>query len=59
MTIAYAGHILEEYALNWRAWVRQAFGFEVTCESFYITNAVVIILGISAAMIGRRLPEVS
>jgi hypothetical protein len=59
MTIAYAGHILEEHTLNWRAWAKQAFGFEVTWESFYVTNATVIVLGISAAMIGWRLPEVS
>ncbi|MGB7368664.1 MAG: HXXEE domain-containing protein [Methylovirgula sp.] len=44
---AYACHILEEYALNWRDWARAVLGLPVEWSDFYVTNSVVVVLGIA------------
>lgn len=43
---AYAVHILEEYTFDWRSWARTIIGLPVEWSDFYVTNAVVIVLGI-------------
>lgn len=48
-TVCYALHILEEFQLNWRDWARAAIGLKVEWADFYVTNALVIVLGIGAA----------
>jgi hypothetical protein len=55
----YAAHILEEFTYDWKSWVKKTTGLPVDWQAFYITNAAVIILGISCAEIGWRLPEFS
>lgn len=59
MVIAYALHILEEYQYNWRAWAITTIHLDVDWNDFYLTNSCVIILGISAAMIGWQAPWIS
>lgn len=46
---AYAAHILEEYSLDWRNWARAVIGLPVEWADFYVTNAVVVVLGIAQA----------
>ena len=41
---AYGLHILEEYELNWRDWAKAILGLPVDWESFYIVNALVVVL---------------
>ena len=53
---AYAIHILEEYVLDWRNWARAVIGLPVEWSDFYVTNAVVIALGIAQAMLAPALP---
>jgi hypothetical protein len=53
---AYGLHILEEYELNWRDWARSILGLPVDWESFYIVNALVVVLGASCAFVGWRQP---
>ncbi|TGD91904.1 HXXEE domain-containing protein [Methylobacterium nonmethylotrophicum] len=53
---AYAFHILEEYQLNWRDWARNALKLPVEWSDFYVTNAVVIALGVAQAMLAIELP---
>jgi hypothetical protein len=53
---AYAMHILEEYALDWRNWARNVLGLPVEWSDFYVTNAVVVALGIAQAMLAPTLP---
>jgi hypothetical protein len=53
---AYAAHILEEYTLDWRNWSRAILGLPVEWSDFYVTNAVVMALGIAQAMLARTLP---
>ena len=48
-TGCYAIHMLEEYQLDWRDWAREALGLPVEWSDFYVTNAIVVVLGIVAA----------
>lgn len=51
---AYAIHMLEEYALNWRGWARQVLKLPVDWSMFYLVNSLVVVLGICCAMVGWR-----
>ena len=55
-TAAYALHVLEEYEYNWRDWARRVLKLPVEWHTFYIANAIVIVLGVCAAGIGWREP---
>lgn len=59
MLFAYALHILEDHTLIWLRWARSTLKLDLTWSDFYVTNAIVVVTGISTAMIGWRLPEVS
>ena len=50
-TACYAVHMLEEYQFNWRDWARTVIGLPVEWGDFYITNAIVVVLGFVAANI--------
>jgi len=52
----YALHILEEYSFNWRGWARAVLKLPVEWSDFYVTNAVVIAVGIAQAMLAPTLP---
>jgi hypothetical protein len=52
---AYAIHILEEYTFDWRNWARAVIKLPVEWNDFYVTNAVVVALGIAQAMLAPRL----
>ncbi|MDR3473629.1 MAG: HXXEE domain-containing protein [Devosia sp.] len=53
---AYAAHILEEYTFDWRNWARAALHLPVEWSDFYVTNAVVVALGIAQAELAPTLP---
>ncbi|MFD2184650.1 HXXEE domain-containing protein [Rhodoplanes azumiensis] len=53
---AYAVHILEEYTFDWRDWARGVIGLPVEWTDFYVTNAVVVALGIAQGMLAPTLP---
>ena len=53
---AYAVHILEEYTFDWRNWARAVIKLPVEWSDFYVTNAVVIALGVAQAELGATLP---
>ena len=55
----YAAHVLEEFAYDWKSWANQALGLPVDWTTFYLANAVVIVLGVSCAAVGWRLPAFS
>jgi hypothetical protein len=52
---AYAAHILEEFTFDWRNWARAVIKLPVEWSDFYVTNAVVIALGIAQAELGATL----
>ncbi|WP_244709583.1 HXXEE domain-containing protein [Rhizobium cremeum] len=53
---AYAAHVLEEYTLDWRNWARAVIGLPVEWSDFFVTNSVVVALGIAAAMLAETFP---
>ncbi len=52
----YAIHIMEEFTFDWRNWARAVVGLPVEWPDFYVTNAVVVALGIAQAMLADELP---
>jgi hypothetical protein len=58
-TAAYAVHMLEEFMLNWRDWARAVIGRLVEWPDFYVTNAIVVVLGISAANLALAAPTIA
>jgi|SRR5271163_4705278 len=58
-TAAYGIHVVEEFVFNWRSWARNVLHLPAEWEDFYITNALVIILGVVAAMIAERWPALA
>jgi hypothetical protein len=53
---AYAAHIMEEFTFDWRNWARAVIKLPVEWSDFYVTNAVVISLGIAQAELAPLLP---
>jgi hypothetical protein len=43
---AYAIHMLEEFMFDWRDWARAIIRLPVEWADFYMTNAIVVVLGI-------------
>lgn len=56
---AYALHIMEEFFYNWRDWARNILKLPVDWTGFYITNTVVLFLGITCASIGWSNPTLA
>lgn len=52
---AYAVHMMEEFSFNWRDWARAVIKLPVEWGDFYVTNAVVIVLGIAQAFLAPTL----
>jgi hypothetical protein len=53
---AYAFHILEEFMLDWRGWSHAVLGLKTEWRDFYVTNCIVVALGIAQAMLAPTLP---
>jgi hypothetical protein len=56
---AYGAHALEEFIFDWRTWSQQALGLPTSWEDFYLTNSLVIVVGIVAAEIAPEYPAVA
>lgn len=56
---AYSLHIMEEFSFDWRNWAREVIKLPVEWPDFYVTNAVVVAIGIAQAMLASTLPLVS
>lgn len=56
---AYSLHILEEYTLDWRNWAREVIKLPVEWPDFYVTNGIVVALGIAQAMLADTLPLIA
>lgn len=55
-TAAYGMHMIEETIYDWHGWVRRILKLDAEWSEFYMVNAIVIVLGVSCAMVGWRLP---
>jgi hypothetical protein len=53
---AYGVHILEEFAFDWRNWAHHVLGLLPEWSDFYVTNALVVVLGIVAAEVAPLFP---
>ncbi len=58
-TLAYALHVMEEFAFDWKTWATKVMKFDVDWPLFYVTNGAVMVGGICLSMIGWTWPEVS
>lgn len=53
---AYSLHIMEEFSFDWRNWAREVIKLPVEWPDFFVTNAVVVAVGIAQAMLASTLP---
>jgi len=56
---AYALHILEEFVFDWCNWAKHVLGLKVEWDHFYVTNAIVLVLGVVAVQMAPRWPAVA
>jgi hypothetical protein len=56
---AYGAHVLEEFVFDWRSWSQQVLHLPTRWEDFYITNCLVIVIGIVAVEIAPEFPSVA
>ncbi len=56
---AYGIHILEEFTLDWRNWARNVLKLPAEWDHFYVTNALVIVLGAVAAELAATRPVIA
>src|ERR1700722_10336301 len=56
---AYGFHVVEEFIFDWRNWARQVLHLPARWEDFYVTNCLVIVLGIVAVEIAPEFPAIA
>jgi hypothetical protein len=56
---AYGVHVLEEFVFDWQNWARSVLHLAALWSDFYITNALVILLGVVAAEIAPTWPALA
>ena len=56
---AYGAHVLEEFVFDWRSWSQQVLHLPTRWEDFYVTNCLVIVVGIVAVEIATEYPAVA
>jgi Protein of unknown function with HXXEE motif len=56
---AYGAHVLEEFVFDWRTWSQQVLHLPTRWEDFYVTNCLVIVVGIVAVEIAPEYPAVA
>lgn len=56
---AYGAHVLEEFVFDWRRWSQEVLHLPTRWEDFYITNCLVIVVGIVAVEIAPEYPAVA
>ncbi len=55
-TMAYALHVVEEFAFDWKNWAANVLKLPVSWSHFAVVNGAVIVLGVSCAGVGWALP---
>ncbi len=56
---AYPLHIMEEYIYDWKTWAQKIQKLEADWNSFYITNAAMLVFGLACAEVGWSHPMFS
>jgi hypothetical protein len=55
---AYSLHIMEEFMFDWRNWARDVIKLPVEWPDFFVTNSVVVAVGIAQAMLVPTMPVI-
>jgi hypothetical protein len=55
-TVAYALHILEEFAFDWKGWAQAVLKLPVSWSHFAVVNGIVVVLGISCSSVAWSSP---
>ncbi len=53
---AYALHMMEEFFYDWKSWANNTLHLPVDWPGFYVTNTVVLFIGIACATVGWVCP---
>jgi Protein of unknown function with HXXEE motif len=56
---AYGVHVLEEFVFDWRSWAQQVLHLPARWDDFYVTNCLVVVVGVVAVMIAPEYPSVA
>jgi hypothetical protein len=56
---ACALHIVEEFVLDWRGWIKSITGIEVSRTLFWTMNSLLLALGVVCASVATRWPAVA
>lgn len=56
---SYGFHVAEEFIFDWRNWARHVLHLPARWEDFYVTNCLVIVVGIVAVFIAPAYPAVA
>jgi hypothetical protein len=56
---AYGFHVLEEFIFDWRNWAQQVLHLPARWDDFYITNCLVIVLGIVCVEVAPEYPVIA
>lgn len=56
---AYGAHVLEEFVFDWRNWAQQVLHLPARWDDFYITNCLVVVVGIVVVEIAPEYPAVA
>lgn len=56
---AYGAHVLEEFVFDWRNWAQNVLHLPARRDDFYITNCLVVAVGIVAVEIAPEYPAVA
>jgi hypothetical protein len=57
--VAYAVHILEEYTYDWKSWAQKVLKLDAEWDNFYVTNVLVLFIGLACAEVGWSHPTFS
>lgn len=57
--VAYGAHVIEEFVFDWKNWAHQVLHLPVRWDDFYITNCLVIVVGIVAVWIAPEYPAIA
>lgn len=56
---AYGAHVVEEFVFDWKNWAQQVLHLPVRWDDFYVTNCLVIVVGIVAVWIAPEYPAIA
>lgn len=56
---AYGVHVLEEFVFDWRNWARNVLHLPARWDDFYITNCLVVVVGVVAVKIAPEYPAIA